>query len=180
MLRILQQIQRLDAKVNHRILELKEGRGRGSFELRNGVLVHCPPVFETFSRVNLRGDIRKVVLPAALVKEYMAAVHIQSGHTGIANLVARTRRNVYFLEEKAFTRLAREVCEQCEGCSRTKSGSPHALRADPAAGRARAIHWCRHNSRMRGFPRVERTPEDPVCALGHLSPGGIHGAARDP
>ncbi len=109
LLRILQQIQRLDAKVNHRILELKNGRGRTSFELHNGVLVHCSPVLETFSRANLSGEIRKVVLPATLVKEYIAAAHIQSGHVGIANLTARTRRNVFCLEEKAFTRLARAV-----------------------------------------------------------------------
>ena len=68
MLRILQQAQRLDAKVNHRILELKAGRGRTTFELHNGLLVYCPPVFETFSRQNLAREIREVVLPASMIK----------------------------------------------------------------------------------------------------------------
>jgi hypothetical protein len=125
------------------------------------VLVYCP-VFETFSRENLSGEIRKVVLPSALVREYMAAAHIQSGHAGIANLAARTRRNVFCLEEKAFTRIAREVCEECEGCSRTKSGPDHRSRFGPIplpAERGQSIGvditlGCADAQESTGLPKV--------------------------
>ena len=90
----------------------------------------------------------------------MAAADIQSGHAGIANLTARTRRNVFCLEEKAFTRLARDVCEECEECSRRKSGPDHRIRYGPIpAERGKSIRvdmtlGCADPPKSIGFPKA--------------------------
>ena len=128
-----------------------------SFELHNGVLVYRPPVLETFHRSNPAGEI-----PVGLLSEYVATVHRQTGHSGIQNLVARTRRNVFCLVQKAIVSAAKAVCEQCDGCSVSKPAIDHRTAYGPIAlpakrGQAVGVDitlGCAHPRKLQIFPRM--------------------------
>jgi hypothetical protein len=126
LLRFVKVAQCQDSVVNHKIIALSKGNANGSenFELVNGALVFRPPVTKAFFTEDLSGETRKVVLPRNLAREHVAALHVQLGHVGEKALLMKVRTSVHVMDSKV-TDMIKEVCESCEGCSRTKPGREH-------------------------------------------------------